>query len=157
MMSDDEAKKSHLNAAVLKRCMLSMAIGASTAAAESLDSYDEAIIAYLNDQYETAIEFLKVSATEGFPQAKHLLGTMYIFGLGTDKDDYAGFRWFKEAADDGVVDAQFQVGLMYYDGDGTDEDEQQAMDWLSLAAQGGHQDAEEVLNFILNEDYGLGC
>ncbi len=156
-MPDDKDAKPHPKTAVLKRYLLSLAIGASTTTADTSDSYDEAIIAYLNDQYETAIRHLKISAGEGYPQAKHLLGTMYLLGLGTGRDEYEGFRWCKEAADNGHVDAQFRVGLMYLEGEGTTENEYEAMKWLSLAAGSGHKDAEEVLHVLLYEDFGVGC
>ncbi len=156
-MSDAGSRTSNLKTFMLKRSMLSFVIGISTASADSSDSYDEALIAYLNDQYETAIEYLKVSAKEGHAQAKYLLGTMYLTGLGAEKKEYTGFRWCKEAAEAGVVDAQFQVGLLYYEGEGTTEDEDEAMKWISLAADAGHKDAQEVLNVMLYEDFGFGC
>ena len=156
-MSDAGSRTSNFKRSLLKKSMLSFVIGISAASADSSDSYDEALIAYLNDQYERAIDYLEVSANEGHAQAKYLLGTMYLTGLGAEKDEYTGFKWCKEAAEAGVVDAQFQVGLLYYEGEGTTEDEEEAMKWLSLAADAGHKDAGEVLYVMLHVDFGFGC
>lgn len=156
-MSDDWSRISKLKTSVLKRSLLSLAMGISTVSADNSDSYDEALIAYLNDQYEIAIEHLKVSAKEGHAQSKYLLGTMYLAGLGAEYDEYTGFLLCKEAAEEGIIDAQFQVGLLYWEGEGTTDDEEEAMKWLSLAASAGHTGAEEVLYVMMNEDFGFDC
>ena len=156
-MCGDWSRISKLKTSVLKKSVLSLAMGISTVSADNSDSYDEALIAYLNDQYEIAIEHLKLSAKEGHAQSKYLLGTMYLAGLGTEYDEYIGFRLCKEAAEADVVDAKFRVGLLYWEGEGTTEDEEEAMKWLSLAASAGHKGAEEVLYVMLNEDFGVDC
>ena len=156
-MSEAGSRKSSIKSAMFRRSILSLAMGISTVSAEESDSYDEALIAYLNDQYEVAMQHLEVSAGEGHAQSKYLLGTMYIAGLGADPDEYTGFRLCKEAAEAGIVDAQFQVGLMYWEGEGATENEDKAMKWLSLAASAGHEDAKEVLHVVLNEDFGFDC
>ena len=156
-MSDAGTSKPSIKTAIFRRGILSLAMGISTVSAEESDSYDEALIAYLNDQYEIAIEHLEIGAGEGHAQSKYLLGTMYLAGHGTDPDEHTGFRLCKEAAEAGVVDAQFQVGLMYWEGEGATEDEEKAMKWLSLAASTGHEDAKEVLHVMLNEDFGFDC
>lgn len=156
-MSDDWSRMSKLKTSVLKTSVLSLAMSISTVSADNSDSYDEALIAYLNDQYDIAIEHLKVSAKEGHAQSKYLLGTMYLAGLGAEYDEYTGFRLCKEAAEADVVDAQFRVGLLYWEGEGTTEDEEEAMKWLSLAANAGHKGAEEVLYVMMNEDFGFDC
>lgn len=156
-MPDAGSRKKSLKKSLLLNTLLSLAVSASTAYSSDSDSYDEAIIAYLNDQYEIAIEHLKVGAQEGHAQSKYLLGTMYLSGLGTEPDTYTGFKLCKEAAEAGVVDAQFQVGLLYWEGEVATEDQYEAEKWLALAAKAGHTGADEVLHVMWNVDFGFGC
>ena len=156
-MSDAGTRKTNLKTSLFMKTLLSLAVGASTVYASDSDSYDEAIIAYLNDQYEVAIEHLKVGAKEGHAQSKYLLGTMYLAGLGIEPNEYTGFELCKQAAEAGVVDAQFQVGLLYWEGEVATEDEYEAEKWLSLAARSGHKGADEVLHVMRNVDFGFDC
>ncbi|TNF97691.1 MAG: outer membrane lipoprotein-sorting protein [Gammaproteobacteria bacterium] len=151
MMSGGGSKKSYLKTSMLKGLMLLLAMVVSTVAADISDTYEEAVIAYENEQYERAIELFKVSAKKGNTRAKHLLGNIYLDGLGIEEDEFAAFRWYKEAAEAGLADAQYQVGLMYYDGIGTPEDGEEAKKWLSLAAKAGHEDAAETLPIMFDD------
>lgn len=154
-MLNERENKSRSCVPALKRCALFAALGFSMAAVA--DDYDAGVEAYLAEQYQTAMSHFSVSAGQGNPQAKYLLGTMYRKGLGVKADEFTAFKWIREAAVEGVVDAQFQLGLMYYDGIGTTEDGDEALNWVSLAANAGHEDASEVLNVMLTVDFGFGC
>jgi len=97
------------------------------------------------------------SAEQGNAKAQHLLGTMYRAGLGTEPDEYKGFEWCQRAAKDGLLETQFQLGLMYFDGDGVTQNDDKAMEWIWLAADRGYPQATEVLQYILANDFGMGC
>lgn len=78
-------------------------------------------------RFQTLSRMLDAARSEGIPNhatasVYHLLAKMYRPGTGTEKDDVAAFRMFKEAADRGDRHAAYIVGDMYMNGVGTPVD-----------------------------------
>jgi len=140
-----------------QRRILGCTLALSMASASIADEYEDGLIAYKQGRYEKAIELFMHSAEQGNAKAQHLLGTMYRAGLGTEPDEYKGFEWCQRAAKDGLLETQFQLGLMYFDGDGVTQNDDKAMEWIWLAADRGYPQATEVLQYILANDFGMGC
>ena len=120
-------------------------------------AFEQALSAYEQGHYKTAYQLVKYSAERGNAQAQHILGVMYLKGLGVEPDEYTAFDWCKQAAENGLLEAQFQLGLMYLQGEGVTEDEEQAQQWLWTAADRGYPQASEVLQFIFSQDHTVGC
>lgn len=121
------------------------------------DEYQKGLIAYNDARYEQAIQYFERSAEQGNTKAQYLLGTMYRVGIGVEPDEYKGFDWCERAAKEGHLEAQFQVGLMYLEGEGVTQNDEKAMEWIWNASDRGYPQAIEVLQYILENDFGMGC
>ncbi len=78
---------------------------------------------------------------KGNSRAKYLLGYMYQFGIGVEKDKKEALQYYMDASDMDEIDALNKLGWMYYNGDGIKRDVSKFMDFLSKAADNGHIDA----------------
>src|SRR4029077_16451113 len=89
-------------------------------------------------------------------KAEHNLGTMYMQGLGVEKDAAAALTWFKKAAEEALVPSQDTLGQMCLSGTGTKKDCREAARWFQKAAEQDYVEAELHLGrlFFLGED---GC
>jgi len=54
----------------------------------------------------------KSMASDGYPPAQYVLGTMYANGIGVAKSESSAFDWFERAADRGDAQAIYAVGRM---------------------------------------------
>ena len=78
-------------------------------------------------RFQTLSRMLDAARSEGIPDRAAasvylILAKMHQSGTGTEKDDVAAFRMFKEAADRGERNAAYLVGEMYWNGVGTSVD-----------------------------------
>ncbi len=83
--------------------------------------------------------------TGGDAKVQHILGQMYEFGLGVERDHEEAVGWYRRAAEQGDVDVQFYLGRMYEHGLGEEQDVRQALMWYELAAEQGHAQAQYSL------------
>ena len=96
---------------------------------------------------EESIQLLTPQAERGDGEAALLLGNMYLYGRGVDRDYPPARRWLDIAAKDGHSDALFNLGAIYDKALGVDRDALQAVKWFTLAAD--QRDPEAQLNLAL--------
>lgn len=107
--------------------------------AASLKEVGEAV---RNQDYETAFQQLDVLTRQNHPVAQYLMGMMYEFGRGTEKDTQKAAMWYRKAADLGHDGAMTSLGLLYVKGDGVNQDFAEAVKLLSQAAAKGNSNAQ---------------
>lgn len=112
------------------------------------DDFDTGRSAYISGDYETALKILKPLAEQGDPEAEKIMGMMYDYGHGVDKDKREALKWYIKAAEQGNPDIQYHVGAKYFHGDGTGQDYVEAARWWELAAAGGQVDAQFNLGLM---------
>lgn len=95
-----------------------------------------------------AAQWVTFSAENGEPWAQYMLGTMYEFGRGMQKDDALAFEWYLKAAKGGDLNAMFRCGLLYHEGRGTPRDDAAALDWLGRAEAGGSPEAANLVGVL---------
>jgi hypothetical protein len=110
--------------------------------------YDAGRKAYLDGDYTRALRILKPLATDGNSEAQKLLGVMYDYGHGVDRDPAEALRWYLKSAAQGDPAVQYQVGAKYFRGDGTGQNYQEAARWWEQAANGGQVDAQFNLGLM---------
>lgn len=137
--------------------LIGCALTLSLASTGIADEYQKGLAAYDQDRYEQAIQYFRRSAKQGNTRAQYLLGTMYRAGIGIESNEYKGFEWCARAAKGGHLEAQFQLGLMYLEGEGVTQNDEKAMEWIWNAAERGYPQATEVLQYIMENDFGTGC
>ena len=110
----------------------------------SAQSYDEAKVAYDNGDYKTAIAIAE--KLTDCPDAKILLGNMYIDGLGMTHADFAkALKYYTEAADANSAEAQYIIGSLYYTGRGVHKSYPEAAAWYEKSALNGSVKAQSDL------------
>ena len=127
----------------------------SSVVAENDITYNSALSAYLNNDYQKAFgEFLVLGKTEN-KKAQGWLGFMYEKGKGVDQDYNQAMIWYQMAADQGDSFAQYQLGKMYNKGKGVDQDYKQAMIWYQKAADQGDSYAQNSLGWMYQKGNGV--
>jgi len=67
------------------------------------NTYNQALDAYNNEDYETALPIWRKLATEGNADAQYALGVAYFKGEGVTRDLNDSMKWFEQAAKSGNV------------------------------------------------------
>lgn len=78
---------------------------------------------YGND-YENSIEYFRLSAAMGNPQAISNLGYCYLYGRSIEPNVSLALAYFNIAADLDVIDALYKLGNIYSSNDFVDKDEE---------------------------------
>jgi len=99
---------------------------------------DDAWKAFGRKDYKQAFSLGKPEADKGDKSAEYLMGQIYEYGLGADKDQAAALEWYRKAAAQGVPGAARQLGWAYAYGRGVDKDPKQALEWFRKSAAGGN-------------------
>jgi len=76
------------------------------------------------DDYEESIEYYRLSAAMGNPQAISNLGYCYLYGRSIDPNVSLALAYFTIAGDLGVIDALYKLGNIYSSNDFVDKDEE---------------------------------
>jgi len=116
--------------------------------------YDEAVAAYYNADYATALKGFRLLAVQGNKDAQADLGIMYENGYGVSKDLHEARRWYRKAAEQGNPKAQYNLGVMYAKGTGGPQDYTEAVKWYRKAAEQG--DASAAFNLGSMYESGQG-
>jgi len=96
---------------------------------------------YNKQDYAGALREWQPLANRGDATAQERLGTMYMFGIGVEKNYATAAQWYRKAAEQGYANAQFNLGMMYATGRGVKQDDAQAAAWYRKAADQGHDGA----------------
>ena len=103
---------------------------------------------YIVEQnYEQAVFYYRLSAEQGNAQSQNGLGFCYYSGYGVPERDYEqAVYWFTKAAEQGDASAQNNLGLCYYDGKGVPEQNyEQGVYWFRLSAEQDYASAQNML------------
>ncbi len=76
------------------------------------------------DDYEKSIEYFRLSAAMGNPQAISNLGYCYLYGRSIEPNVSLALAYFNVAADLGVIDALYKLGNIYSSDEFVDKDEE---------------------------------
>jgi SH3-like domain-containing protein len=106
------------------------------------NSYNQALDAYNNEDYETALPIWQKLAAEGNADAQYALGVAYFTGEGVSRDLNDSMKWFEKAANSGNVQAMFNLGAAYWEGKGTRQSYAEAVRWWGKSAAAGQSSAQ---------------
>lgn len=108
----------------------------------------------LSKNYEEAFNWALRSAEQGYLPAYNRLGSMYMRGLGTDKDVAKGLEYYTKAAEAGDVGALYQLGECYFLDKEVAQDYVRALSYWQKAADLEHSPSQNMLGVLYFE--GLG-
>ena len=109
---------------------------------------DEALLAYSQRDYETALQEFRPLAVEGDSFALYKIGFMYFYGQGVRQSYSEALNWFKKSAERGDAEAIFSVARIYNSGQGVRKDYVEALKWYREAAELGHGKAQAHLGVM---------
>jgi TPR repeat protein len=110
---------------------------------------------------DSAVEWFKKAAEQGYVPAYESLGDCYKFGIcGVNKEAEQAKLWYGKAmdaykveAEKGNAVAQYRLGHHYYLGNGVEKDYGKAVVWWSKSAEQGYAAAQGDLGLC----YEKGC
>ena len=98
---------------------------------------DKGIAAYQSGDYAVALVEFNEAARKDDPVAQNMLGTMYVRGLATPRNDKMALDLFYRAQALGLPQAMANLGRMYALGLGTDQNNETALQYYRDAALAG--------------------
>jgi hypothetical protein len=119
----------------------------------SSGEFSDAVKAFKEGNYETALEIWLDLSDSGHAVAMQNVGYMLRMGLGHKADPKAGFKWHLKAAELGVAEAQVSVSIMLLSGEGTEKSPRDSLRWMWKAAKAGLPPAQYNVGVML--EYGL--
>jgi clan AA aspartic protease (TIGR02281 family) len=132
----------------LKHIIVAILLILSLAAQVAADPLEEAIVAYNQRDYATALQLFQQSADKGSAIAQFNVGTMYANGQGVRQNYGEAVKWYGLAANQGSADAQYNLALLYANGQGVRQNYVLAYKWFSLSAAQGSTEAVKGLDLI---------
>ena len=128
--------------------VLAIVLAQSSTAQASEGEFTDAVKAYRNENYETAIKTFKKLAKEGDARSLFNLGVMYENGNGVPKNPSEAFNSYKKAAERELGDAENALGNIYYQGNATTKDDKLAIKYYQRAANKGYAKAQFSLGLM---------
>jgi hypothetical protein len=116
------------------------------------NDFRDGVRAYNKKDFSRALALWLPLAEQEHVLAQTLVGSMYAYGEGTERDDTQAVNWFTRAAKNGSAQAQYNLGIMYEQGFGVDKNKAQARRWFQAAAVQGRKDAASRLILLGGED-----
>jgi TPR repeat protein len=101
------------------------------------------------------VQWYRLAADQGYPEAENNLGAMYDAGLGVAEDDVIAVLWFRRAATHKNIRAETNLGIMYAHGKGVAQDFAEARKWFQLAADRGDVKAQSNLGALYATGKGV--
>lgn len=121
-------------------------------------------VAYLNGigtekDIDKAVEFLKMGAEAGSPDAALTLGNLLQAGYVCNKkykicDPDTAFKLFGIAAEGGLAAGFYRMGLMYRDGVSVPQDMEKALELFTTASEKGFDPASVALYHMYKSGFG---
>ncbi len=99
----------------------------------------------VDQSYDEAERWLRLSANAGNGYAQWQLGGMYSEGIGVTAHQAEAARWFLAAAERGNAGARVNLAIFFLEGTGVEKNYDKAYAWASLAAYCGSENGKRVV------------
>jgi TPR repeat protein len=93
-----------------------------------------------------ALELYRKSAEQGHPVSQSTLGSIYVFGIGVERNVALGRPWIERAVALGDADAEYVLAYMYEQGLGIEQNLPLAHQFYLSAASKGHEGAKGMID-----------
>lgn len=102
-----------------------------------------------------ALEYFRLAAEQGHPQAQYNLGRIYQTGAeNTEADIPLALHWYRKSAAQGCPEAEFMLAECAFHGTGTPQNREKAVSIYRELAQKGYPEARRRLADCLNQGTG---
>lgn len=109
------------------------------------EQFQQGLAAAEKGDHQTAFQFWKPLAEQGYASAQFNLGVIYDHEQGVEQDYIEAAKWYRKAAEQGYASAQYNLGVMYANGYGVPQDKNLAKEWILKACVNHYQKACEVI------------
>lgn len=127
------------------------AAGLARAEAEKNPELAAAKRAYDSSAYVEAVRLMRPLAEGGNHTAQFLMGEMYFFGLGVERNDARAAQYYEIAAKAGNAEAAYRLGYLAATAQGMAHNPAAAERWWLAAAGRGHRAAIVALSDFYHE------
>ena len=100
-------------------------------------AYEQGKAFYDNKEYDKGFEPLKKACDSDIADGCRMLGWLYNYGNGVEKNEQKAAELFKKACDGGEMRGCTNLGFMYANGDGVEKDLGKAAQLFKKACDGG--------------------
>ena len=105
--------------------------------------------------FDNNLEKLQFRAEAGDFEAQFMLGKLYYYGFGIERNYTEAIKWFRASANQGHTSAQFLLGEAFEKGRGLERNYAQAAKWYKRAAFHGHYLAIHSLSCLYANGLGV--
>ncbi len=109
------------------------------------------MISAQSQDFELSARLFRMAAEAGDADGMTNLATLYLRGLGVERNAAQALDWFAKAAALGDPVHQMQLGRLYLDGAGGEPDVENGLRWIRRAAGQGYVEAQIRLGSIYAE------
>lgn len=121
---------------------------------------NEANLAYQQKNYSVAFEIYNYLAQQNSIKLEdklniqHILGDMYEYGFGVQKNFEEAVKWYQKSVEHGYAKSQYALGGMYYSlGVGVGNDPQKKIELFHKSAEQGYAQAQYRLGLVFDIGY----
>ncbi|GAB3709478.1 hypothetical protein GCM10027592_45650 [Spirosoma flavus] len=126
---------------------------ASLVAADS--SYEVGNTFYSAKDFKQAAFWYNRAAELGNSAGQNMLGWLYQYGQGVDKNVDTAVKWFQSSAKQGNPEGQKNLGYMYLNGLGVEKNHSEALKWYRASADQGNAEGQANLGIMYEQGLGV--
>lgn len=97
---------------------------------------------------------LKAANNHHIPQAEHLVGILYEYGIGTSQNFEQALKYYKRASEQRYLESVYHLGLMYLYGRGTQPQYSRSLSLFEFGCQSSHAPCCHYLGIMKTYGYG---
>lgn len=125
-----------------------------TSAAKQGDASLQYLLGIMHNEdgeYEEALKWIKLSAQQDYHYALQALGTIYIEGIGVEKNYELAFKYYTKAVEQGNIGSLYYLGLMYENGMYVQQNKEKALEYYQKAFDEGMEEAQKKLEELTEQ------
>ncbi|OHS97103.1 hypothetical protein TRFO_09672 [Tritrichomonas foetus] len=111
-------------------------------------AYSQFLFALLMKKERVEMDFFKLSADQGIPEAQYDYGVMLAEGIGVAKNRCEAALYFKKSADKGNAKAALNIGMMLAEGKSVIRNDREAIQYFMESATQGNPKAQVNLGLM---------
>lgn len=102
----------------------------------------------------STVEWLLNDSDSDDPMIQEMIGYIYEYGIGLEKDIPSALKYYELASSQGNSNAQYALGVLYYYGHEVTRDREKSKQYFELSASNGNPMSMYMLGFMYWFGYG---
>lgn len=97
---------------------------------------------------------LQAANNHHIPQAEHLVGILYEYGIGTSQNFELAIKYYRRASEQRYLESVYHLGLMYLYGRGTAQQFSRSLSLFEFGCESSHAQCCHYLGIMKTYGYG---